>query len=98
MVCLAVRSLRAFIRALVKSGSTARNNPLVWWMAILVRSVMAGETDFISHGRFCRNPLPMVYFSKVLTVENAFHSWKGGNGGRKWFTEIGPEIDTVDLM
>lgn len=69
------------IGALIKSGSTARNNPLIWWTAILVRSATTGETDFISHGRFSKNPLPMdmdirarvsalVHYSKVLTVEN----------------------------
>lgn len=47
-------------KAIKKRNSTARNNPSVWWMAILVRSAISeGERDYISRGRFNMNLLPM---------------------------------------
>ena len=71
-------------KALVKKISTARNNPLVWWVAILVRSTISGEEDFISSGRFNKNPMPidldmgglgaMVHYSKVFVLDYAFNT------------------------
>ncbi|KAL6354246.1 hypothetical protein LRP88_12580 [Fusarium phalaenopsidis] len=43
------------MKALRKPKSTPRNNPLVWWIAVLARSVVSGDDgdrDFISRGRF----------------------------------------------
>lgn len=92
-------------KALVKKRSIARNNPLIWWMAILVRSASAGEADFISNGRFKMNPMPMdvdiagragamVQYSKVLVADGAFLSWEGK---REWVMEIQADFKSVDM-
>jgi len=72
--------------SILKMRSTARNNPLLWWICILARSAVSGETDFISSGRFNRNPLPMdvdiagrvqaiLHYAKVFVLESSFWSW-----------------------
>jgi len=49
------------MKALRKAKSTPRNNPLVWWIAVLARSAVSDDNDrdFISRGRFHKNPMPM---------------------------------------
>lgn len=92
------------VNALRKTASTPHNNPLTWWMAILVRSAVGGERDFISHGRFDRNPLPMdidirarisslVHYSKIIIVNESFLSWEVRN---TWIAEIQKDLDSVD--
>lgn len=55
-------------------------------MGILVRLAIAGEKDFISSGRFNKNPMLMdvdirgrlqatVHYSKVLVLDYAFLLW-----------------------
>lgn len=80
------------LNGLQQQGATVRNNPLLWWVAILVKSAVlssvSGEADFISCGRFVMNPMPMdlnlegrveaiVHYSKVLMLDTAFHTWRG---------------------
>lgn len=71
----------------MKEKSTARGNPIIWWMCVLVRSAVSGEVDYISKGRFNRNPLPMdmdlaarvgavIHYSKALVLDRAFWSWE----------------------
>ena len=96
---------RLLLEALEKKSSTPRNNPLLWWMTILVRSAAAGEEDFISRGRFLHNPMPidldisgrvaaMVHYSKVLALDSAFASW---NPSRQWLHEVQDELNVVNL-
>lgn len=55
------------MRALKQKKSTARNNPMIWWIGILVRSALSSSSlgggtrneDYISWGRFNMNPMPM---------------------------------------
>ncbi|KAF5010570.1 hypothetical protein FDECE_3283 [Fusarium decemcellulare] len=78
------------MKMLRKTKSTPRNNPLVWWIAVLARSAMSENEgrDFISRGRFHKNPMPMdldlgerlgaiVHYSKVLVLDGAFSNWEG---------------------
>ncbi|KAM3498886.1 hypothetical protein MY11210_009649, partial [Beauveria gryllotalpidicola] len=96
---------RLLLEALEKKKSTPRNNPLLWWMGILVRSAISGEEDFISKGRFNRNPIPMdldlsgriaavVHYSKVLALDCAFTSW---DPSRQWLSEVQDDLNMVDL-
>lgn len=80
------------VKGIKRTGSTARNNPLVWWMAVLVRSAIsdAGE-DYISRGQFLSNPIPMdldirgraeamIHYGKILALYESFSSWMSGSG------------------
>ncbi|RTE73080.1 hypothetical protein BHE90_012474, partial [Fusarium euwallaceae] len=82
------------MKLLRKPKSTPRNNPLVWWIAVLARSAASGDDgdrDFISRGRFHKNPMPMdidlgerlraiVHYSKVIVLDDAYGSWSGESG------------------
>ncbi|KAK8913388.1 hypothetical protein VCV18_011394 [Metarhizium anisopliae] len=96
---------RLLVKAMEKKESTSRNNPLVWWMYILVRSALSGEMDFISCGKFNRNPIPMdvdirgrmeaiVHYSKVLALDAAFHSW---DVQQEWVHEVQCDLNSVDI-
>lgn len=74
------------LKAIMGPESTARNNPLVWWMAILVKSAISEDgPDYISRGTFNMNPMPMdldlreraaamIHYGKVLTLHMTFVS------------------------
>lgn len=90
--------------SILKTRSTARNNPLLWWICILARSAVSGETDFISSGRFNRNPLPMdvdmagrvqaiLHYAKVFVLEASFWSWDD----EATRFAVGLDIDPVDI-
>ena len=100
-------------KALLKEKSTARNNPLVWWVAILVRSAISGEDDFISSGRFNRNPIPMdldirgrvgaiVHYSKVFVLDYAFNQWgseplEGVQVRGGWLKDVQNDLNSMDM-
>ncbi|KAF2175413.1 hypothetical protein K469DRAFT_756260 [Zopfia rhizophila CBS 207.26] len=76
------------LNLLTDTHATSRTNPLMWWMAVLVRSsLQQGSDDYISRGRFNRNILPMdldargrldalLYYAKVFLLDMAFHTWE----------------------
>jgi hypothetical protein len=98
-------------KALSKQRSTARNNPLVWWLAVLVRSAVSGERDFISSGRFHKNPMPMdvdlggrvqamVHYGKVLVLDDAFSSWSAMSERTErteWVMEVQSCLNMVSI-
>lgn len=77
------------IRTMVTSAmgrpcSTAKNNPLLWWMGIHVRSAVSalGPDDYITRGRFQDSPLPMgldlrgraaalTHYAKIMALGDA---------------------------
>ncbi|KAH6973282.1 hypothetical protein EDB80DRAFT_743065 [Ilyonectria destructans] len=92
-------------KALRKPKSTARNNPLVWWLAVLVRSAVSDDRDFISRGRFHKNPVPMdidlkerlqaiVHYSKVLVLDDAFSTW---SERVEWVMEVQSCLNRVSI-
>lgn len=88
---------KVFVDAIDRPGrSTARNNPLLWWMGINVKSaISSGPDDYITRGRFQKNPLPMdldlreraAGLTHYATI-NMFHSALGSVtlavGSRIW--------------
>lgn len=96
------------MKALRKPKSTPRNNPLVWWIAVLVRSALEGQDgpgDFISRGRFHKNPMPMdvdlgerlqaiVHYSKVLVLNNSFLTWSAKSD---WVMEVQSRLNMVSI-
>ncbi|RSL39496.1 hypothetical protein CEP54_016312 [Fusarium duplospermum] len=96
------------MKALRKPKSTPRNNPLVWWIAVLARSAASGDDgdrDFISRGRFHKNPMPMhvnfgerlraiVHYSKVIVLDDAYGSWSGESG---WEMEVRSRLNMVSI-
>lgn len=98
-------------RAVSKPKSTARNNPLVWWLAVLVRSAVSDETDFISRGRFHMNPMPMdvdlegrvqavVHYGKVLVLDDAFSAWSvvsTETERTEWVMEVQSSLNMVSI-
>ena len=98
------------IEALRKPKSTPRNNPLVWWIAVLARSAVSGDSDmdFISRGRFHRNPMPMdvdlrerleaiVHYSKVLVLDGAFSTWSERSERSEWVMEVQSRLNMVSI-
>ncbi|KAH8662635.1 hypothetical protein BGZ61DRAFT_462910 [Ilyonectria robusta] len=92
-------------KALRRPKSTARNNPLVWWLAVLVRSAVSDDRDFISRGRFHKNPVPMdidleerlraiVHYSKVLVLDDAFSTW---SERPEWVMEVQSCLNRVSI-
>lgn len=78
------------LRAVTDGSSTIKNNMVLWWMAILVRSAVARDEqeDYISRGRFTVNILPidiglrqrveaLGHYSKALVLDREFCAWKG---------------------
>ncbi|KAF9766810.1 hypothetical protein IL306_000720 [Fusarium sp. DS 682] len=63
------------MKALGKAKSTPRNNPLVWWIAVLARSAVSGDSDidFISRGRFHMNQMPMDVDLRERQGSNPLH-------------------------
>lgn len=71
--------------------TTIKNNMVLWWMAILVRSAVAREEeeeDYISRGQFTVNILPLdiglrqraealVHYGKALVLDQAVCEWEG---------------------
>lgn len=97
-------------KALGKAKSTPRNNPLVWWIAVLARSAVSGDSDidFISRGRFHRNPMPMdvdlrerleaiVHYSKVLVLDSAFSIWSERSERSEWVMEVQSRLNMVSI-
>ena len=93
-------------KALGRPNSTARNNPLVWWMTVLARSVVSDKEDFIGSGRFRNNPMPMdvdikgrlgamVHYSKVLVLDHAF--WSLPEEGTPWVMEVQSTLNMVSI-
>ncbi|KAK2684836.1 hypothetical protein QWA68_016170 [Fusarium oxysporum] len=93
-----------------KAKSTPRNNPLVWWIAVLARSAVSGNSDidFISRGRFHRNPMPMdvdlgerleaiVHYSKVLVLDGAFSIWSERPERSEWVMEVESRLNMVSI-
>lgn len=98
------------MKALRKPKSTPRNNPLVWWIAVLARSAVSGDSDmdFISRGRFHRNPMPMdvdlrerleaiVHYSKVLVLDGAFSTWSERSERSEWVMEVQSRLNMVSI-
>ena len=98
------------IEALRKPKSTPRNNPLVWWIAVLARSAVSGDSDidFISRGRFHKNPMPMdvdlrerleaiVHYSKVLVLDGAFSTWSERSERSEWVMEVQSRLNMVSF-
>lgn len=98
------------IKALRKAKSTPRNNPLVWWIAVLARSAVSGDNDrdFISRGRFHNNPMPMdvdlgerlgaiVHYSKVLVLDSAFSTWSERPKRSEWVVEVQSRLNMVSI-
>ncbi|PCD20083.1 hypothetical protein AU210_016781 [Fusarium oxysporum f. sp. radicis-cucumerinum] len=98
------------IEALRKPKSTPRNNPLVWWIAVLARSAVSGDSDidFISRGRFHKNPMPMdvdlrerleaiVHYSKVLVLDGAFSTWSERSERSEWVMEVQSRLNMVSI-
>ncbi|KAM5526470.1 hypothetical protein FOXYSP1_21130 [Fusarium oxysporum f. sp. phaseoli] len=95
------------MKTLRKAKSTPRNNPLVWWIAVLARSAILSDSDidFISRGRFHRNPMPMdvdlrerleaiVHYSKVLVLDGAFSTWSERS---EWVMEVQSRLNMVSI-
>lgn len=98
------------MEALRKPESTPRNNPILWWVAVLTRSAVSeddddSDGDFISQGRFHRNPMPMdidlagrlqamVHYSKVLVLDDAFSTW---SGEPRWIMEVQNRLNMVSI-
>lgn len=95
------------MKALRKPKSTPRNNPLVWWIAVLARSAVSDDNDidFISRGRFHKNPIPMdvdlrerlgaiVHYSKVLVLDDAFSTWSERS---EWVMEVQSRLNMVSI-
>ncbi|KAJ3538461.1 hypothetical protein NM208_g5895 [Fusarium decemcellulare] len=88
-----------------KEDTLPDNNPLIWWMAILVRSALSADgPDFISRGRFDRNILPMDvdvrerleamrHYFKVIVLGHAFWSWESQQRLR-----VQTELDIVNNL
>ncbi|KAG7402659.1 hypothetical protein Forpe1208_v016978 [Fusarium oxysporum f. sp. rapae] len=98
------------MKTLRKAKSTPRNNPLVWWIAVLARSAVSGDSDidFISRGRFHRNPMPMdvdlrerleaiVHYSKVLVLDGAFSTWSERSERSEWVMEVQSRLNMVSI-
>ncbi|KAI3571253.1 hypothetical protein IWW34DRAFT_675713 [Fusarium oxysporum f. sp. albedinis] len=98
------------MEALRKPKSTPRNNPLVWWIAVLARSAVSGDSDidFISRGRFHKNPMPMdvdlrerleaiVHYSKVLVLDGAFSTWSERSERSEWVMEVQSRLNMVSI-
>ncbi|EGU89337.1 hypothetical protein FOXB_00146 [Fusarium oxysporum f. sp. conglutinans Fo5176] len=98
------------MNALSKAKSTPRNNPLVWWIAVLTRSAISGDNDrdFISRGRFHKNPMPMdvdlgerleaiVHYSKVLVLDGAFSTWSEKSERSEWVMEVQSRLNMVSI-
>ncbi|KAL2888514.1 hypothetical protein HOO65_030015 [Ceratocystis lukuohia] len=98
--------VQAFIaNALAKRASTARNNPLLWWIAVLARSAVGGERDFISQGRLDKNPLPMdidfrgriralVHIHKLIICHHSISTWEERD---VWKVEVAGDLNSVDM-
>jgi hypothetical protein len=95
------------MEALRKDMSTPQNNPLVWWIAVLVRSAVLDDNDrdFISRGQFHKNPMPMdvdlgerleaiVHYSKVLVLDSAFSTWSERS---EWVIEVQRRLNIVSV-
>ncbi|KAF4987614.1 hypothetical protein FGRMN_10270 [Fusarium graminum] len=106
------------MKALEKRKSTPRNNPLVWWIAVLCRSAISDDDDddegiddddenkdFISRGRFYKNPMPMdidfkerleaiVHYSKVLVLNHSFLNWSAPTG---WVMQVQSRLNMVSI-
>ncbi|KAL3584464.1 hypothetical protein FPOAC2_14244 [Fusarium poae] len=101
------------MKTLRKAKSTPRNNPLVWWIAVLARSAVSGDSDidFISRGRFHRNPMPMdvdlgerleaiVHYSKILVLDGAFSTWSErseSSESSEWVMEVQSRLNMVSI-
>ncbi|KAM0499011.1 hypothetical protein ACHAP8_005715 [Fusarium lateritium] len=98
------------MKTLRKAQSTPRNNPHVWWIAVLARSAVSSDSDidFISRGRFHRNPMPMdvdlrerleaiVYYSKVLVLDSAFSTWSERSERSEWVIEVQSRLNIVSI-
>jgi len=90
--------------AITMEGATSQNNPVLWWMAILVRSAISTGDDYISHGSFNLNILPedldirdrgeaMGHYSKVLILDRAFRQWDGRHA---WVMQIQRDLNLVN--
>ncbi|KAJ3543727.1 hypothetical protein NM208_g3422 [Fusarium decemcellulare] len=100
------RAIESFLLAMMdKEDTLPDNNPLIWWMAILVRSALSADgPDFISRGRFDRNILPMDvdvrerleamrHYFKVIVLGHAFWSWESQQRLR-----VQTELDIVNNL
>ena len=98
------------MKALRRAKSTPRNNPLGWWIAVLARSAVSGDNDrdFISRGRFHKNPMPMdvdlgerlgaiVHYSKVLVLDDAFSTWSEWSERSEWVMEVQSRLNMVSI-
>jgi hypothetical protein len=76
-----------------RRDATAGNNMLLWWMGIHVTSaaLSPGQDDYITHGRFRENPVPMdinlcgravamTYYAKIVTLDDALNKLKDEKG------------------
>lgn len=94
------------LKLLTDTNATPTTNPLLWWIAILVRSsIEQGSDDYISRGHFGRNILPMdldiqgrlegvLHFAKVFLLDLAFTTWKPVPNTQ--LLEVQEELNAVD--
>jgi hypothetical protein len=87
-------------------NATCRNNPLLWWVGILVQSsLQTGADDYISRGRFNVNILPMdqdirarlealLHYSKVLVLDYTMTTW---TASRPRLMEVRGDMAAIDL-
>ncbi|KFY96170.1 hypothetical protein V500_02554 [Pseudogymnoascus sp. VKM F-4518 (FW-2643)] len=94
--------LRSMVHGLI---GEARDNPVLWWVGILVQSsLQAGADDYISRGRFNVNVLPMdqdirarfeaLLHSKVLVLDYTMATWQTSKPRQ---IEVRGDMAAIDL-
>ena len=92
-------------RLITDTTATPHGNPLLWWMAILVRSAISdGPDDYISRGIFNMNMLPMdldmrgrvkavEHYCKVFILNYTFSTW---DTNEQSLSEVQSQLNQVD--
>jgi len=92
-------------RLITDTAATPHGNPLLWWVAILVRSAISdGPDDYISRGIFNMNILPMdldirgrveavEHYCKVFVLDHTFSTW---NTDQQSLSEVQTQLNQVD--
>ena len=96
--------LRLCIKMIMDIAPTASNNPLMWWLTVLVRSAIdeSQKPDYLSQGRFLMNIIPMdldlkgrveaiQHYAKVLILERTSASWEPS--APEWELEVKRDLD-----
>lgn len=101
--------LAFFTRMLTDTHPTAQSNPLLWWVAVLVRSALSHaqephRDDYISSGQFNANLMPMdlnvrgrlealLHHSKIILLDRAFNLWQPR---ASWRLQVEQDLNTVN--